>query len=269
MARARLTLRASFCARGAKTTPLSFPDIIMANAGDLRARFRELTKQKEALEARIQAAVARLNAPGGAGTDKPLVDREGFPRADVADLAAAARDRRDLLCWTNDHKALMVEVERVMHALMAAGGGGGGAVEEDKMEEDGEAARPTATTVSPPPRPAAAAEAPLPPFASVGDVAPCSPAAAAGMQVGDLVVRLAGVDATAAASSSSTLLQQVSAALQASEGHACAAVVVRAGRRVALELTPRAWAGRGLLGCHLRPLALPGGEGGAAAGNGA
>jgi 26S proteasome non-ATPase regulatory subunit 9 len=40
----------------------------------------------------------------------------------------------------------------------------------------------------------------------------------------------------------------------ASEGRALAVQVLRRGERVALTLTPRRWAGRGLLGCHLRPL---------------
>jgi 26S proteasome regulatory subunit N4 len=274
-------------------------------AAALRARFRELTQQKEQLEQRIEQAAARLNAPGGAGTAAPLVDREGFPRSDVGDLAAAAADRRDLLCWTNDHKALMREIEGVLHALMGGGDGGRGAASAaavgDRMEEDGNGA--TAAARPPPPpsssaeqqqqqQPSSSSSSPLPPFASVGDVMPCSPASAAGMLVGDLVIRLAGVDASSSAaadsapapppssssssSSSSLLLQKVAAALQASENRPCAALVLREGRRVALELTPRPWAGRGLLGCHLRPLALPslpvagggGGGGGAPGGNG-
>lgn len=241
----------------------------MMDAPSLRARFRELTAQKAELEARIEAAAARLNAPGGPGLTAPLVDREGFPRADVGDLAAARRDRHDLACWTNDHKALMKEVEEVVHALMAAGSSGGGQKEEDEaMGEATEAApAPAAPAAAAPP--AQTTTTNLPPFASVGDVAPCSPAAAAGMQVGDLILRLAGVDAAAGAadappsSSSPLLLERVAAALAASENRPCACVVLRAGRRVALELTPRRWAGRGLLGCHLRPLALPAGGGGA------
>lgn len=241
----------------------------MMDAPSLRARFRELTAQKAELEARIEAAAARLNAPGGPGLTAPLVDREGFPRADVGDLAAARRDRHDLACWTNDHKALMKEVEEVVHSLMAAGSSGGGQKEEDEaMGEATEAApAPAAPAAAAPP--AQTTTTNLPPFASVGDVAPCSPAAAAGMQVGDLILRLAGVDAAAGAadappsSSSPLLLERVAAALAASENRPCACVVLRAGRRVALELTPRRWAGRGLLGCHLRPLALPAGGGGA------
>lgn len=249
----------------------------MANAADLRARFHELTAQKAELEARIEAAAARLNAPGGPGTTQPLVDREGFPRADVGDLCAARRDRHDLSCWTNDHKALMREIEGVVHALMGEGGGGGGGGdgrrEEKEEEEDaamGEAAAAaTAAAAGAAAAPApAAAPATLPPFAAVGDVMPCSPAAAAGMQVGDLVLRLAGVDATAAPAAaaagaaatpatSPSLLERVAAALAASEGRSCACLVLREGRGVSLELTPRQWAGRGLLGCHLRPLALP------------
>jgi 26S proteasome non-ATPase regulatory subunit 9 len=55
-------------------------------------------------------------------------------------------------------------------------------------------------------------------------------------------------------------LTRVAAALQAHEGAAVEVVFLRHGAPVALSLTPRRWAGRGLLGCHLRPL----GRGGAA-----
>lgn len=49
-------------------------------------------------------------------------------------------------------------------------------------------------------------------------------------------------------------LQAVAAALAAHEGRPVEAVVLRQGAALALQVTPRQWGGRGLLGCHLRPL---------------
>lgn len=42
--------------------------------------------------------------------------------------------------------------------------------------------------------------------------------------------------------------------LQQHENQPVQTVFLRAGKRVELELVPRRWDGRGLLGCHLRPL---------------
>jgi 26S proteasome non-ATPase regulatory subunit 9 len=49
-------------------------------------------------------------------------------------------------------------------------------------------------------------------------------------------------------------LQRVAAALQANEGREVEALFLRQGAPVALKLTPQRWSGRGLLGCHLRPM---------------
>jgi 26S proteasome non-ATPase regulatory subunit 9 len=51
------------------------------------------------------------------------------------------------------------------------------------------------------------------------------------------------------------VLQQVAAELAAREGQEVEAVLLRQGQQVVLRLVPQRWAGRGLLGCHLRPLA--------------
>lgn len=49
-------------------------------------------------------------------------------------------------------------------------------------------------------------------------------------------------------------LQQVAQELQKHENQAVQTIFLRAGQQVQLELVPRRWEGRGLLGCHLRPL---------------
>ena len=49
-------------------------------------------------------------------------------------------------------------------------------------------------------------------------------------------------------------LQRVAAAIGENENRAVSVVVLRQGEHLTLSLTPRKWEGRGLLGCHLRPL---------------
>ncbi|GIL65812.1 hypothetical protein Vafri_19438 [Volvox africanus] len=98
----------------------------------------------------------------------------------------------------------------------------------------------------------------LAPFALVDEVSGGSPAEAAGLQVGDLLCSFGDVSVAASSGglgqASSGFLQQVAAVLGASEGRPIAAQVLRQGTPLKISLTPARWSGRGLLGCHLRPL---------------
>jgi 26S proteasome non-ATPase regulatory subunit 9 len=58
----------------------------------------------------------------------------------------------------------------------------------------------------------------------------------------------------AAAAGGGDELQRVAQELAAHEGQPVQTVFLRAGQQVELTLTPQRWSGRGLLGCHLRPL---------------
>lgn len=150
---------------------------------------------------------------------------------------------------TNDHKALSKQVEQLLHHLHSLSNEAGGAPS---------APAPAAPAPAAPlPLAAAAAAAgggyagppPPPPFAVIDELTPGSPAAEAGLQLGDQLCRFGEVTRDAPST-----LQAVAAALAAHEGRPVAAVVLRQGAPVALQLTPRQWGGRGLLGCHLRPL---------------
>jgi len=80
----------------------------------------------------------------------------------------------------------------------------------------------------------------------VDEVTAGSPAAVDGMLVGDVVVSFGGVSAGE--------LSQMAAVLQANENRPVTVVVQRHGAPRELSVTPRAWEGRGLLGCHMRAI---------------
>ncbi|KAM9118646.1 26S proteasome non-ATPase regulatory subunit 9 isoform 2-T2 [Pangshura tecta] len=54
----------------------------------------------------------------GVGMNEPLVDAEGYPRADV-DVYQVRAARHNIICLQNDHKALMLQVEKALHQLHA------------------------------------------------------------------------------------------------------------------------------------------------------
>jgi 26S proteasome non-ATPase regulatory subunit 9 len=87
-------------------------------------------------------------------------------------------------------------------------------------------------------------------FAEIDEVFPESPAASAGVAVGDRLLRFGGVDA-----SNHDGLRALARLVQRSVGESLPLLVLRGDtQRVRLELVPRRWSGQGLLGCHLRPM---------------
>lgn len=91
-------------------------------------------------------------------------------------------------------------------------------------------------------------------FALIDEVAAAGPAAAAGLCVGDELVSFDGLTASELRSSGRLNLQPLALKVRDSEGSELVLVVQRAGQYHELSLTPQAWEGQGLLGCHLRPL---------------
>ncbi|NXD26743.1 PSMD9 ATPase, partial [Spelaeornis formosus] len=126
----------------------------------------------------------------------------------------------------NDHKALMKQVEEALHKLHAR--------EKEKHARDEAEALAEAMSQ----------EQRLPQaFARVNAVTPGSPASAAGLQVDDEVVEFGSVNANNFQS-----LQNIATVVQHSEGRPLSVTVIRGGRRVHVGLTPKRWAGKGLLG---------------------
>lgn len=189
-----------------------------------KAQLKKYERARVALEAEAEAIVSELNVKG-VGLKEPLVDAEGYPRADL-DLYRVRSQRGRHATIRTDHKALMKKVEALLHIAMAA------------PPED---ARKT-----PPPTPAVHEPAPPTnaPFASITEVRDNSPAAAAGLRLGDLVVMFG--DATA--------LENVRLFVLSCVGRPFYVWVERGGARTKLTMTARKWAGEGLLGCRLLPL---------------
>lgn len=83
---------------------------------DVEAEYARLTGAKEALEAEIGALVAELTSGDPpAGVSGPLVDADGFPRADI-DVYRVRHQRHALVCRQNDHCAVMRSIEALLPA---------------------------------------------------------------------------------------------------------------------------------------------------------
>ncbi|XP_026124067.1 26S proteasome non-ATPase regulatory subunit 9 [Carassius auratus] len=189
---------------------------------------RLLIKRKDDIEEQIKAYHDMLQTDG-VGMDAPLVDEEGFPRADV-DLYKVRTARHNISCLQNDHKAIMVEIEEALHKLHASA-----RVKPEKEETKKEVTEPSVSLPAP--------------FALLDAVTPGSPAFQAGLRVGDEVIEFGSVN-----TQNFRNLRDIASVVQHSEGKSLRVGVIRSGQEVHLNLTPKQWSGRGLLGCNLVPL---------------
>ncbi|XP_044052305.1 26S proteasome non-ATPase regulatory subunit 9 [Siniperca chuatsi] len=191
---------------------------------------KNLVKKKDEIEEQIKAYYDVLEDQG-VGVEGPLVDEEGYPRADM-NLYQIRTARHNISCLQNDHKGIMAEIEEALHKLHAR--------EKAKREQDE----------------AEAQEGPMeqqvilpPPFARVDAVTQGSPACGAGLRVGDEVIEFGSVN-----TENFQNLQNIASVVQHSEGKPLRVIVIRDGQKAQMSLTPKRWSGRGLLGCNIVPI---------------
>ena len=76
--------------------------------------FERLTQEKTKIESEIQAIVEELtNGEHPAGLKGPLVDAEGFPRADI-DVYRVRHQRHRFACLQTDHQRMMKQIEAIL-----------------------------------------------------------------------------------------------------------------------------------------------------------
>ena len=89
----------------------------------------------------------------------------------------------------------------------------------------------------------------LEPFAEIDGVAEGGPASIAGLEIGDKLLKFGGLHA-----SNHDGLRALARLTERSQGEMIPLMVQRGAETRAIQLQPRQWSGRGLLGCHLKPL---------------
>ncbi|KAI7873694.1 uncharacterized protein EV154DRAFT_527754 [Mucor mucedo] len=207
--------------------PVDF-DSLMSQAKDLIAK-------KDKIEADLSDIDARL-AETGVGMQEPLVDSSGFPRAEI-DVHSVRIDRNQVIRLRNDHKAVMADIERILHEIHQAKRAGsattGGAANDvtHLSEEDTIETTPVA-------------------FAIVNAVAPDSPAYSAGLRRNDRICKFGHID-----EKNHQNLLALNALIGQSENIPVPVSLLRDGEILNITVTPKSgWGGRGTLGCHLLPL---------------
>jgi 26S proteasome non-ATPase regulatory subunit 9 len=252
-----------------------------------RQALQALQVQRKSLEAEsdvIQIELTQsIDGVPPMGIDTPLVDQEGYPRGDV-DVYRARALRGRLAEIQTDYKVIMKQVEDYLSQLaflqnsnkveeskaefasrMApkpkpkydpstgkwvcrnwdGSVAGAGTTQEERSFDSLSATAAPAAAVLPP-----AAQADLIPFARVNSVAPDSPAYTAGLVENDLILSFGNITLY-----SGDPLAEVGRMVPvvAGQEQSLTVLVQRQGGSESLQLTPKPWSGRGLLGCHIVP----------------
>ncbi|EPQ54604.1 hypothetical protein GLOTRDRAFT_116453 [Gloeophyllum trabeum ATCC 11539] len=187
---------------------------------------RTLMGQKENLESELDAQFSILSA-NSSTMNSPLLDPEGFPRSDI-DVWAVRHARVRIIELRNDMTALMDRIARALEGVY-----------------DPNIVNGTPTSAS-----SAAQQASLSPFARVDGVAPGSPAATAGLQREDLILKFGSLTGL-------TSLQPLAELVSLNENRTIKVLILREAEQLTLDFTPRkGWGGRGMLGCHIVPYSV-------------
>ncbi|KAK3856888.1 hypothetical protein Pcinc_019148 [Petrolisthes cinctipes] len=185
-----------------------------------------MVEEKEKLEQTLKELWEILKT-NNVGMTEAVVDTEGYPRSDI-DVYQVRHARHQIKCLQNDHTALLRRIDEGLSVVMGPSG-------QENSDPNG-TENPTPPTT-------------LEPFARVGAVEAGSPAFLAGLREDDQVTKFGSVT-----SENFRSLSDVAQVVQHSRNTQVQVGVVRGLATHMLALTPRQWAGRGLLGCNLVPI---------------
>jgi len=190
-------------------------------------------------------------ASHGADSSTPLVDPEGYPRADI-DIYSIRHTRAALNRLHTDRQTVSDRLAPALEAAFAprsASSNGAGPSTGASMTNGYDRYPTTGHILAKSDGSGNEPEWPDRPVARVNSVADGSPAATAGLLARDLVYSFAGVTVASEGG-----LQAIGAVVSRSEGTPLELLVMRGEGRIRMSLTPRnGWGGRGSLGCHILP----------------
>ncbi|KAI9919540.1 hypothetical protein PsorP6_017317 [Peronosclerospora sorghi] len=205
---------------------------------DVRSEYESAVKAKEALEEEIQAYVTELHSGTNPGLHGPLVDAEGFPRADV-DVFRVRQLRHIVAIKQTDHRDVMNKIEHLLPQVFSAKSSGSSIhaaspTLETQRKETVEHVKPE--------------DAEIQAFARVERVQPGSPAEMAGLQSHDLILRFGTAEAR-----NHRNLVAIKDIVERSIGSEIRVLIRRERQVMTLKLTPQTWNGPGVLGCVFQP----------------
>ena len=229
-----------------------------SNLEKLREQLNNLLLQRDVLEIEADALHSELTSPGlngepPIGINDSLIDAEGFPRGDI-DIYNARNKRRRLSEINTDHKLLMKQIEKLMKDIFDLGGtsipNNSNATNTIADNNNNEIKQTPHSHLHDP-------------IAKLDEILLNSPAALAGIQEHDELLRFGHItseDKQALQSIAKLVGESINQTIHIlvrrsspSHSHSSPSPSPSPSHVVELSLTPKAWGGRGLLGCHFTP----------------
>ena len=194
----------------------------------LKDELKALMAKREEMENSLEESLQLLKGTP-AGVNEPLIDREGFPRADC-DLYMVRRERGKVACLKNDLKDVMQKIEETVHQI------------HSEAKEKGEISEGNPVDML------LQRYAKSPPFLTVSSVLPDSPASEATLLPEDLIIAWSNIT-----KEDSTAMKKIAVLTKDHEDKKIDVIILRRHEPHHLYLTPHKWSGAGLLGCVLHP----------------
>lgn len=176
------------------------------------------------------------------GLNGNLIDKEGFPRADI-DIHAIRLLRNEYARLQNDHKSVMLDIEKSLKKFMSL---------PNKASHNSPKLRSSLISEKFKDQQNLQDNGPESiPFFRVDAVEGGSPAEISGLRVGDLISKFSHITAdTIGEDSLATIVEIISKNVSKE----ITIVVERNLSHLTLEIVPQPWEGQGFLGCKLVPL---------------
>ncbi|KRT84919.1 PDZ domain-containing protein, partial [Oryctes borbonicus] len=164
----------------------------------------------------------------------PLVDAEGFPLSHI-DIYQIRYARQKIICLQNDHKNIMKQIEVGLYEYYSS----------SKVANFNSITKQNASSVKP-------LQQYKDPFAKVIIVTEGSPAAYAGLKVGDLIVEFGSINVA-----NFKNMKDIGNVVKHSEGCQLNVKLRRNEDYIVTHILPKRWAGPGLLGCNIVEKQMP------------
>uniref|UniRef100_A0A183BTN3 Nas2_N domain-containing protein n=1 Tax=Globodera pallida TaxID=36090 RepID=A0A183BTN3_GLOPA len=212
------------CCKFAVTLPVAIVDRMQDS--DSAEKAKVLMKELEEIDAQLQRHGAQL-AENNIGMNEPLVDENGYPRNDV-NIYLVRTARHAIVCLQNDRKEKMKEIDAALLEVHAQTRPEYGEEMETDEQQHQQIVHRTSNN----------------PFVQVDGVSPDSPAQAAGLSKGDLIIQFGPLHADIF-----NKMNQIKEVVERNVNKPIRITAMRGGRVQKLQLVPRAWNGAGLVGC--------------------
>lgn len=207
----------------------------------------KLMAKKEQIERAINDCGHILVANKNIGMTDSLLDAEGFPRADI-DVYAVRQARHQIICYQNDLKAIMMEIERGLTNIHAEARTSSNTTTTTtkmaNMDISPDSQSPVENVCS-----SSSMDELMQhdtPILNVTLVMSGSPAEDCGIRINDEILEFGSIN-----SDNFNELKQISELVTHRQNQSIALKVKRLGRIHEITLIPKVWSGRGLLGCNI------------------